>query len=96
MRRTDDKPPSKPDAASRSARFCELPAGGETHIWARKVHADLEARGATVWRDEHSIEEGDGDWVARIREGLEHAKVVVGLVGTDTDASVWQRAAPRR
>ena len=29
--------------------------------------------------------------MARIREGLEHAVVVVGVVGTDTDACRWQQ-----
>ena len=89
-------PPASPTQLLGLHVFVSYPRGGETQAWAEKILADLEARGATVWRDEHSIEEGDGDWVARIREGLEHAKVVVGLVGTDTDASVWQRAAPRR
>ena len=83
-------PPASPTQLRGLHVFVSYPRGGETQAWAEKIHADLEARGATVWRDEHSIEEGDGNWVARIREGLERV-VVVSVVGTDTDACRWQQ-----
>lgn len=71
--------------------FISYPRGGYTHTWAEKVHADLEARGAVVWRDEHSIAEGSDDWVEQIRSGLERAYVVVSVVGQDSDTCKWQQ-----
>ena len=41
--------------------FVSYPRGDATHTWAEQVHTDLAARGATVWRDEHGIADGDDD-----------------------------------
>lgn len=71
--------------------FVSYPRGGPTHTWAEHVHADLAARGATVWRDEHGIADGDDYWYARIRDTLERADAVVGMFGTDSAACRWQQ-----
>ena len=71
--------------------FVSYPRGGRSHSWAEKVHADLAARGAHVWRDERSIAEGDPDWPAAIEEGLRRSDVVACIVGTDTRVCKWQR-----
>ena len=71
--------------------FISYPRGGASHSWAERVHADLEARGATVWRDERNIDEGDADWYARIRDALERADAVVGVFGTESAACRWQQ-----
>lgn len=71
--------------------FVSYPRGGASHTWAERVHADLAERGATVWRDEQGIADGDGDWYARIRDALARADVVVGVFGADSPACRWQQ-----
>ena len=71
--------------------FISYPRGGASHGWAERVHADLAARGARVWRDEQRISEGDDDWYARIQQGLASAQVVACIVGADSEASRWQQ-----
>ena len=55
------------------------------------MHADLEMRGAEVWRDEREVAEGDDDWYARIREGLVGTDVVICIVGVESDGCRWQQ-----
>ena len=71
--------------------FISYPRGGQTHTWAKKIHTDLAARGAKVWRDECSIAEGTDDWPKQIRTGLGRAEVVVSVVGADSDECTWQQ-----
>ena len=92
-----DNPPTHPAQPDTGAVlpglrvFISYPRGGATHTWAEKVHADLERRGALVWRDEHGIAEGDENWYARIRDGLERADAVACIVGADSEGSRWQQ-----
>jgi hypothetical protein len=94
MARLASTPPASPggNAALPGLRvFISYPRGGATHSWAEQLHADLEQRGATVWRDASGIAEGDDDWYTRIREGLERADVVACVVGADSEGSGWQQ-----
>ena len=70
--------------------FISYPRGGAAHTWAEQVHADLQARGARVWRDETGIAAGDDNWYARICEGLQGADLVVAVFGADSAACRWQ------
>lgn len=71
--------------------FISYPRGGAAHGHAESVHGDLEKRGALVWRDERSIAEGDDDWYARIRDGLERADAVACVVGAESEGCRWQQ-----
>ena len=71
--------------------FVSYPRGGAAHSWAEQVHADLAARGATVWRDETGIAAGDDSWYARISQGLQLADLVVAVFGSDSPACRWQQ-----
>ncbi len=83
--------PGKGPALQGLRVFVSYPRGGGAHTWAEQVHADLSTRGAVVSRDEQAVAEGDADWVARIREGLERADVVACVVGAESDACRWQQ-----
>ena len=71
--------------------FISYPRGGAAHTWAEQVHADLDTRGARVWRDETGIVAGDDDWYARISQGLQAADLVVAVFGADSAACRWQQ-----
>ena len=70
--------------------FISYPRGGRAHTWAEKVHADLDARGANVFRDLTGVAEGEDNWYARTRDALEAADVVVAVFGADSEGSRWQ------
>ena len=71
--------------------FISYARGGLDHTWAEKIQRHLADQGADVWRDEHSIEEGNEDWCRSIERGIERADAVVCIVGRDTDDSRWQQ-----
>lgn len=71
--------------------FISYPRDGAAHTWAEQVHADLQARGAAVWRDETGIAAGDDNWYARICEGLQAADLVVAVFGAESAACRWQQ-----
>ncbi|MDR4518716.1 MAG: TIR domain-containing protein [Nitrosomonas sp.] len=71
--------------------FISYARGGLDHTWAEKIQRHLEEQGADVWRDEHSIEEGNEDWHRSIERGIEKADAVVCIVGRDTNDSRWQQ-----
>ena len=71
--------------------FVSYPRGGAAPTRAEQVQADLDARGARVWRDETGVVAGDDDWYARILEGLQAADLVVAVFGADSAACRWQR-----
>ena len=84
--------PASPGASLSGLRvFVSYPRGGAAHTWAERVQAELETRGASVWRDETGIPAGDGDWFARIHDGLQRAGLVVAVFGADSAACRWQQ-----
>ena len=85
-------PPASPDEPLTGQRvFISYPRGGAAHTWAERVHAHLQANGATVWRDETGIAAGDEDWCDRIEDGLQRASLVVAVFGHETAACRWQK-----
>jgi formylglycine-generating enzyme required for sulfatase activity len=71
--------------------FISYPRGGLAHTWAETVHADLVDRGATVWRDEASIHEGDEDWLSAIDDALIAADGVVCITSHESEGCQWQK-----
>ena len=71
--------------------FISYPRGGAAHSWARRIHTELSARGAVVWRDETGVAAGDPDWYAAIRDGLERSDVALGVFGHDSERCRWQQ-----
>ena len=85
-------PPARPGSTLAELRiFISYPRGGAAHTWAKRIHADLAARGAKVWRDETGIVAGDPDWYAAIRDGLERADLALGVFGHDSERCRWQQ-----
>jgi hypothetical protein len=71
--------------------FISYPRGGHAHTWAERVQADLQARGASAWRDEHQVQEGDPSWYDRIRDALVAADAVVCIVDGHSEDCRWQK-----
>lgn len=70
--------------------FISYPRGGLAHDWAVAVHADLERRGAKVFRDEASIPGGNENWLAAIENALRDADGVVCITSHESDGCRWQ------
>jgi hypothetical protein len=84
-------PPPPPPDLTGCRVFISYPRGGLAHTWAERVHDDLRARGARVWRDEADVAQGDPDWLARIEEGLTRADLVACIVGPESEGCRWQQ-----
>ena len=55
---------------------------------AREIEDRLTAAGCTVWRDETSLDPGEGDgWRANIERAIERADIVVALISEASKAS---------
>lgn len=71
--------------------FISYPRGGHAHTWAERVEAALRASRAQPCRDEGAIQEGDTDWLQRLKEGLLKSDMLVCILGHGSDVCRWQQ-----